>query len=105
MGFKGRDRGIFGSTPSTKHVTLRGIDADTGDFFTFDGLDFRDEVTGHKLESRNISWQYGKMVDKRIRQGGREKHPVDLAYAFIGLATYDTEALGVQLRPCGSDPL
>lgn len=97
-----RDKRSYGSKPSTKHITLRGVDAKTGEFFTYEsGLDCRDSATGVLLESKNITWNLGRMVDRRYRHGGREKHPVDLAYAFIGLATYDPD-LGIQSRPAST---
>jgi hypothetical protein len=100
-----RDKGIYGADGSTKHTTLRGIDVDTNEFFTFEsGLDVRDPSTGAKIEAKDVVWNLGRMTEKDYRRGGREKWPTDLAYAFIGLANYDTDTLGVQLRPADSDP-
>lgn len=104
--FRARDRGIHGANGSTQHRTLRGTDAVTGEFFTYEsGLDLRDAVTGRILEAKNTTFNLGKIVDRRVSAGGYEKHSPDLAYAFLGLATYDTDTLGVQARPAGSDPL
>jgi len=99
-----RDRGMRFAGPTTLHKTLYGQSAETGEFFTYYSGDVRDDVTGRPIEAQYFEWNYGRMVDKRLSAGGAEKYPQDLAYAFIGLATYDTALFGVQQRPAGADP-
>lgn len=96
-----RDRRLYGANGSTKHVTLRGFDQ-SGNFFTNEtGIDVRDEVSGKKIAARDVRWNYGKLVDGRRCAGTYDATPADLAFAFLGLATYDTETLGVQQKPSG----